>query len=106
MSDYGVFTLPDYDSYVDSETDSDNMQKGYTGLIPMQSNNGNKLKKHLIGTNIGVKLGTVAICIRIGIGIGIGLGPLYTLLKKTMTTISIGIGLGIGLGQCKHTIIP
>ena len=27
----GVFTLPDSDSYADSETDSDNMQKGYTG---------------------------------------------------------------------------
>ena len=46
--DYGVFTLPDYDSYVYSETDSDNMQKGYTGLIPMQSNNGNKLKNTLV----------------------------------------------------------
>ena len=28
---YGVFTLRDSDSYADSETDSNNMQKGYTG---------------------------------------------------------------------------
>ena len=34
-------------------------------MIPMQSNNGNQLQNHLIGTDISVKLGTVTICIRI-----------------------------------------
>ena len=57
-------------------------------------------------TDIGVKLGTVPICIGIGIAIGIGIGPLYTLLKKTITPNSIGmgvrVGVGIGVGQFKH----
>ena len=34
-------------------------------MIPMQSNNGNQLQNHLIGTDISVKLGTVPSCIRI-----------------------------------------
>ena len=39
-------------------------------IIPMQSYYENYLKNHLIGTNIGVKLGIVPICIIIGIRIG------------------------------------
>ena len=39
-------------------------------VFPMQSYYENYLRKHFIGTNICVKLGTVPICIRIGIGIG------------------------------------
>ena len=65
-----VFPLPD--SYSDSY--SDNMQKGSAGpdfdghsfqcKVTMKIT----FKKHLISTGIGVKLGTVPICIRIGIG--------------------------------------
>ena len=62
--------------------------------IPMQSHNKNYLKNHLIGTDIGVKLGTVAIYIRILIGIG----PLYALLKKTIIPNSIVVGVGVGVG--------
>ena len=106
---YDVFTLPD--SYADSYSDSDsiNVQKGYTGTDSDGDSNAkllkkceNYLKNHLIGTNVCVKLGTVPICIGKGIGIGISIGPLY-ILKKTITPNS-GIGIGIGVGQCKHTI--
>ena len=98
----GMFTLPDSDSCVDSETDSDNMQKGYIGPIPMVIANliWNITLNHLIDTDIGVKLGTVSICIRIGINIG----PMYTVLKKTIAPNSIRIVIGIGVEQCKHTI--
>ena len=41
-------------------------------MILMQSNNGSRLKNHLIGTNISAKLLTVPICT----GIGIDIGPL------------------------------
>ena len=88
-------------------------RKATFGLIlivfPMQSSKKITLK-HLIGIDIGVKLGTVPICIGIGISPGIGIGPLYTLLKKTIIPNSIAIGLrisiGIGVRQCKHTISP
>ena len=46
-------------------------RKATLGLIPMKSYYEYCIKNYLIGTDIGVKLGTVPICIRIGIGISI-----------------------------------
>ena len=56
-------------------------------VILMQSYYEHYLKKHLIGTDIGVKLGTVPICIRIGIGIGIGIGSAETVLHIIILAI-------------------
>ena len=75
-------------------------------IILMQSNNGNQLQYHLISTNIGVKLGTLPICIGIGITIGIDVGSVETDLHSIMELNFIGIGVRIGVGQCKHTITP
>ena len=52
-------------------------------VIPMQSYCENCLKNHLIGTNIGVKLGAVPICI----GIEIGLGSVETVLHIIILAI-------------------
>ena len=68
-------------------------------VIPMQSHNEYYFKNHLNGTNVSVKLGTVAICIRIGIGIG----PLYKIIPNS---VGVGVGVGIGVGQWKLTIKP
>ena len=65
-----------------SYTESYEIYKGYIGtdspvipmMFPMQSSNGNQLQNHLIGTDTGVKLGTVPICIGMGITIGITVG--------------------------------
>ena len=66
-----IIPLPD--SYSDSY--SDKMQKGSTGTDFDGYSNAKSqwklVKFHLISTDIGVKLGTVPICIRIGIGIGL-----------------------------------
>ena len=76
-------------------------------MILIQSNNGNKFKKHLIGINISVKWGEVPIC---GIGITIGIGVssvetvLHTIIKPDSIGIGIEIGIGIGVGPRKHTI--
>ena len=51
-------------------------------------------------TDIGAKLGTVAI----GIGIGIGIGSVETVLHIIIEPNFIGIGNGIGVGQWKCTI--
>ena len=42
-------------------------------------------EKHFIGTDIGVNLATVSICIGIGISTEISIGSLRTLLEKTNT---------------------
>ena len=88
------------------------IQKGYTG----SNSDGDSYAKsqwklvkfHLIGTDIGAKMGTVAIGIGIGTCIGIGIGSLETLLHIIIIAIGIririGIGIGIGVGQWKHTI--
>ena len=55
-------------------------RKATLGPILMQSYYENDFKKHLIGTNISVKLGTVPICIGIRIRIGIGIGSVETVL--------------------------
>ena len=70
-----MFPLPDFysNSYADSY--SDNMQKVATQTGANSDGHSNAkfprklLKNHLIGTDIGVKLGTVPICIGIGIRI-------------------------------------
>ena len=78
------------------------------GQIPMQKLQWKLVNFHLIGPDIGAKLGTVAI--GIGIGIGINLGSVETVLhiiiEPNFKGIGIGIGVGIGVGQWKHTIKP
>ena len=64
------------------------------------------VKFHLIGTDIGAKMGTVAIGIGIGTCIGIGIGSLETLLHIIIIAIFIRIGIGIRVRQWKHTISP
>ena len=56
-------------------------------VILMQSYFENYLKKHLISTNISVKLCTVPICIGIGIKIGIGIGSVETVLHIIILAI-------------------
>ena len=55
----------------------------------MQSYYESYFKNYLISTNIGVKLGTVHICIWIGIVLHI---------------IILAVWIGIGVGRRKHTI--
>ena len=80
------------------------------GPIPMQKLQWKLVKLHLISTDVGAKMGTVAIGIGIGACIGIGVGSVETVLHVTIETnsirIGIGIGIGIGVGQWKHTIRP
>ena len=52
-------------------------------VILMQSYYESYLKNHLVGTNIGVKLGTVPICI----GIGIKIGSVQTVLHIIILAI-------------------
>ena len=84
------------------------IQKSYTGTHSDGHSNAKSqwklVKFNLIGTNIGAKMGTVAIGIRIGTCIGIGIGSLETLLHIIIIAIFIGIRIGIGVGQWKHTI--
>ena len=66
MSHYGVFTL----SNTDSNTDSDDMQKGYTGT-EIYGNPDAKWQRKLVKFHlISTKLGAVAIRIRIGMSVG------------------------------------
>ena len=85
----GVFPLPD--SYSDSDSYSDNMQKGSTGTYSDGHSDVKSqwklVKFHLISTNISVKLGTVPICIGIGIGIGIGISSVETVLHIIILAI-------------------
>ena len=101
----GAFPLSDSDSF----TDSYEMNKGSTGTDSDGNSYGQLLWKllafHLISTDIGAKLGTVAIGIRKGITIGIGVGSVETVLHITIIAICIRVGLGVGIGQWKHTII-
>ena len=88
------------------------IQKGYTGT----DSNGDSYAKsqwklvkfHLVGTDIGAKMGTVAIGIGIGTCIEIRIGSLETLLHIIIIAIfiriRIRISIGIGVGQWKHTI--
>ena len=66
------------------------------------------LKLNLISTNIGAKLGTVAIGIGIGITIGVGVGSVETVLhiiiEPNFIGVGIGISVGIEVGQWKDTI--
>ena len=71
-------------------------------MIPMQGNKGNQLQKHLIGTDIGVKLSTVPICIGIGITIRIGAGSVQTVLHIIIEPNFIGIGVGISRAMLTH----
>ena len=80
------------------------MNKGSTGTDSDGDSYGQLLKFHLIGTDIGAKLGTVAIGIGIGITIGIRIGSVETILHIIIEPNFIGIGIGIGVGQWKHTI--
>ena len=88
---YGVFPLPDSYSETYSVTDSDSMQKCSTGTDSDGHSYGQflwkLLKSHLIGTDIGAKMGTVPIGIGIGICIGIGVGSVETLLHITIVAI-------------------
>ena len=88
---YGVFPLPDSYSETYSDTDSDSMQKCSTGTDSDGHSYGQflwkLLKSHLIGTDIGAKMGTVPIGIGIGICIGIGVGSVETLLHITIVAI-------------------
>ena len=103
---YGAFPLPDSDS----NTDSYERNKGSTETDFDGDSCGQLLwtllKFHLIGTDIGAKLGTVAIRVRIGITIGIGVGSMETVLLIIIEPNFIGIEIsgGIGIGQWKHTI--
>ena len=82
MPGYGVFPLPETDSYTETETDE--------------------------CTDIGGKMGTVPNGISLCTCIGLGIGSVETVLHITIVAISIGLGLslgiGIGLGQWKRTI--
>ena len=88
------------------------IQKGYTGTNSdgdcYAKSQWKLVKFHLISTDIGAKMGTVAIGIGIGTYIGIGIGSLETLLHIIIIAIfigiRIGIGIGIGVGQWKHTM--
>ena len=98
----GVFPLAD--SYADSNSYSNNMQKGSTGTDSDGHSDAKSqwklVKFHLISTDISVKLCTVPICIRIGIGIG----SVETVLDIIILAIWIRIGIGIGVWQWKHAI--
>ena len=100
----GAFPLPDSDSYSDYCTDSDSMQKCSTGTNSdgdsYAKSQWKLVKFHLIVTDIGTKMGTVAM--GIGTCIGIGIGSLETFLH--IIIIAIFIGIGIGVGQWKRTI--
>ena len=89
MMGYGVFPLPD--SFADSYSDSDIMQKGSTGTDSNGHSNAKSqwklVKFHLISTNISVKLGTVPICIGIGNGIRIRIGSVETVLHIIILAI-------------------
>ena len=102
---YDVFTLPETDSYTNTDTDSYNRQKSYTGADTYSDTNAKEhwewVRFHLFGTNIGTKLGAVPICVRISTCIGISIGPLYTILNIIIHPNSICVGIG----QCKLTII-
>ena len=87
------------------------IQKGYTGTDSdgdsYAKSQWKQVKSHLISTNIGAKMGTVAIRIRISTCIGIRIGSLETLhiiIIAIFIGIGIGIGIGIRVGQWKHTI--
>ena len=81
-----MFPLPDSYFKTYSETDS-KCRKATLGPILMQSYYENYFKNYLIGTDIGVKLGTVPTCIRIGIGIGIRIGSVETVLHIIILAI-------------------
>ena len=89
------------------------MNKGSTGTDSDGDSYGQLLWKlikfYLIGTDVGAKMGAVAIGIGIGITIGIGIASVETVLHIIIEPNSIGIGIGIGpgigVGQWKHTII-
>ena len=78
---YGVFPLPETDSYIETETDE--------------------------CTDISGKMGTVPNGIGLCTCIGLGIGSVETVLFITIEAISIylclGLGIGIGLGQWKRT---
>ena len=88
-----VCTLPYSYSFTDPYTNSDNMQKGYTGTNTDDDTDAmsqwNWVKVYLISN----KLGTVAIGIGIGIGIGISVGSEETVLLVIIGCISIGISV-------------
>ena len=105
-----MFILPDSDSCTDNNYYEIPMKctKATLGLIPMvipmQSNHGNQLQNHFIGTDISVKLGAIPICIGIWITIGIGVGSVKTVLHSVIEPNFIGIGVVIWVGQWKQII--